>query len=123
VAASDGFLHIPDLYINLANVALASEDYDDALRLYKVAMSRLDANKQSQVWREGVCVGRGHGPKGAKGVCGAGQGQEGVKGVYGGGKGRHVKEVCGSWPVQKSAKRVCGGGHGRRSEWPGLGHR
>ncbi len=49
VASSGGFLHIPDLYINLANVSLASEDYTDALRLYKVAMGKLDAFKQSLV--------------------------------------------------------------------------
>ena len=55
VAASAGLLTIPDLYINLANVSLASEDYTDALRLYKVAMGKLDANKQSQVrGREGI---------------------------------------------------------------------
>ena len=66
VAASAGLLTIPDLYINLANVSLASEDYTDALRLYKVAMGKLDANKQSQV------RGRG-GREGGAASCGGGQ--------------------------------------------------
>lgn len=49
VAASQGFISIPDLYINLANVSLASQEYADSLNLYRVAMERLDASKQSQV--------------------------------------------------------------------------
>jgi RNA polymerase-associated protein CTR9 len=49
VAASQGFVSIPDLYINLANVSLASQEYADSLNLYRVAMERLDASKQSQV--------------------------------------------------------------------------
>lgn len=49
MAASDGFLQIPDLYINLANVSLASQEYTDAIRLYRVALAKLDSSKQSQV--------------------------------------------------------------------------
>jgi hypothetical protein len=56
VASSDGFLHIPDLYINMANVALASQEYVDAQRLYKVAMTKLDTSKHSSVRRGGVVV-------------------------------------------------------------------
>jgi len=56
-ASSNGLINIPDLYINLANVSLASQDYTDALRLYKVAMGKLDANKQSQVL---LYLARGH---------------------------------------------------------------
>ena len=52
VAASDGFLQIPDLYINLANVSLASQEYTDAIRLYRVALAKLDSSKQSQVGGE-----------------------------------------------------------------------
>lgn len=49
VAASHGFVSIPDLYINLANVSLASQEYADSLNLYRVAMERLDCSRQSQV--------------------------------------------------------------------------
>ena len=49
VAASGGFLNIPDVYVNLANVSLASEDYVTAHRLYEMAMSKLDTSKQCQV--------------------------------------------------------------------------
>ena len=41
----------------MANVSLASQDYTDALRLYKMAMGKLDTSKQSQVL---LYLARGH---------------------------------------------------------------
>eukprot|EP00798_Chlamydomonas_sp_ICE-L_P008150 gene8150-1403_t len=49
VASGGGFLHIPDVYINLANVALAREEYTTAVGLYQVAMDKLDMSKQCMV--------------------------------------------------------------------------
>ncbi|KAL6746592.1 Paf1 complex component [Haematococcus lacustris] len=46
-AASGAFLHIPDLYINLAHVALAKQEYTSAVRLYRLAMDKLDTSKQN----------------------------------------------------------------------------
>ena len=48
-AASHGYLHLPDLYINLANVALARQDYTGAIKLYQVALDKLDDSKMSLV--------------------------------------------------------------------------
>mmetsp|Transcript_24228 Transcript_24228/g.61650 ORF Transcript_24228/g.61650 Transcript_24228/m.61650 type:complete len:900 (-) Transcript_24228:88-2787(-) len=48
-AASGGFLHIPDLYVNLANCALAKQEYASALRLYRLAADKLDAGKRAHL--------------------------------------------------------------------------
>lgn len=49
VASSSGFLHIPDLYVNLANCALAKQEYVSALRLYRIAADKLDAGKRAHL--------------------------------------------------------------------------
>lgn len=49
VAASGGYLQIPDLYINMANVALAKQEYATALRLYKIAQEKLGKNNKQNL--------------------------------------------------------------------------
>ncbi|KAF5837235.1 hypothetical protein DUNSADRAFT_4626 [Dunaliella salina] len=49
VAASGGYLQIPDLYINMANVALAKQEYITALRLYKIAQEKLGKNNKQNL--------------------------------------------------------------------------
>lgn len=41
MAAAQGFLQVPDVIINLANVHLARQEYPDAIHLYKLALREL----------------------------------------------------------------------------------
>lgn len=41
MAAASGFLAVPDVIINLANVHLARQEYPDAIHLYKAALREL----------------------------------------------------------------------------------
>ncbi|GLC38649.1 hypothetical protein PLESTB_000456300 [Pleodorina starrii] len=49
MALSDGFLTIPDVLINLANVHLARCDYQDAVHLYRTALDKLEHKHHPQV--------------------------------------------------------------------------
>lgn len=53
-AASAGFMRVPDVFINLANVHLARTDYVSATKLYEQA-SRLHHGRNTQV--QGSCTG------------------------------------------------------------------
>ncbi|GFR40487.1 hypothetical protein Agub_g1054 [Astrephomene gubernaculifera] len=49
MALSSGFLTIPDVLINLANVHLARGDYPDAVHLYRTALDKLEHKHHPQV--------------------------------------------------------------------------
>ncbi|EFN52318.1 hypothetical protein CHLNCDRAFT_139104 [Chlorella variabilis] len=48
-AASDGFLRMPDAWINLANVYLAQEQYTAAIQMYKNALRKFYDNRSALV--------------------------------------------------------------------------
>ncbi|MEW5317155.1 MAG: hypothetical protein WDW38_008482 [Sanguina aurantia] len=49
VAASNGFLQVPDVLLNQANVALANQQYASAIRLYQIALEKGRDDNRTQI--------------------------------------------------------------------------